>query len=150
MTKREQQALAASFITLEDTLHRTEDALQNGTVKQALSELEATQHVVAAMRPATIDVTQAATALGVSAPTVRAWARRGLIDVVREHPMMLAFRSVVDLRRDLERLRQTAGNEKRWQALLAAAADQRDLAEPGAREGLADALAGNTEPLTRT
>lgn len=150
MTKREQQVLAASFITLEDTLHRTEDALQNGTVKQALSELEATQHVVAAMRPATIDVTQAATALGVSAPTVRAWARRGLIDVVREHPMMLAFRSVVDLRRDLERLRQTAGNEKRWQALLAAAADQRDLAEPGAREGLADALAGNTEPLTRT
>jgi hypothetical protein len=47
-------------------------------------------------------------------------------------------------------LRETASSEKRWQSLLAAAADQRELAEPGAREGLADALAGNTEPLTRT
>jgi hypothetical protein len=149
MTKREQQALAAGFITLEDTLHRTEDALQNGSVKQALSELEATQDVVAAMRPTEMDVAQAATALGVSAPTVRAWARRGLIDVVREQPMILAFPSVVALRRDLERLRETASSEKRWRSLLAAAADQRELARDGAREGLADALAGRTEPLTR-
>jgi hypothetical protein len=150
MTKQEQRALAAGFITLDDTLHRTEDALQNGTVKQALSELQETQHAVAAMRPAGIDVAQAATALGVSEPTVRAWARRGLMDVVREQPMILAFGSVVDLRRDLERLRGTAASEKRWQSLLAAAADQRELAEPGAREGLADTLAGNTETLTRT
>lgn len=150
MTKREQQALASGFITLEDTLHRTEDALQNGTVKQALSELQETQNAVAAMRPAGIDVAQAATALGVSEPTVRAWARRGLMHIVREQPMTLAFVSVVDLRRDLGRLRETATSEKRWQSLLAAAADQRELAAPGAREGLADALAGNTEPLTRT
>jgi hypothetical protein len=102
------------------------------------------QQIVATMRPAEIDITQAATALGVSKPTVRAWARRGLIDIVREQPMRLAFGSVVKLRRDLERLRETAGSEKRWQSLLAAAADQRELAEPGAREGLAD----NTEPLT--
>jgi hypothetical protein len=150
MTKREQRVLAAGFITLEDTLHRTEDALANGSVEQALSELQETQHTIAAMRPAAIDVAQAATALGVSKPTVRAWARRGLLDVVSEQPMLLAFVSVVALRRDLERLRETAGSEKRWQSLLAAAADQRELAEPGAREGLADALAGNTEPLTRT
>jgi len=57
--------------------------------------------------------------------------------------------SIVELRRELERLREMAGSEKRWQSLLAAAADQRELAEPGALEGLADALAGNTEPLTR-
>ena len=150
MTKREQRALAAGFITLEDTLHRTKDALANGSVKQALSELQETQHTIAAMRPAEIDVAQAATALGVSKPTVRAWARRGLIKVVKEQPMTLDFLSVVVLRRDLERLRETAGSEKRWQSLLAAAADQRELAEPGAREGLADALAGKTEPLTRT
>jgi hypothetical protein len=150
MTKREQRVLAAGFITLEDTLHRTEGALANGSVEQALSELQETQHTIAAMRPAAIDVAQAATALCVSKPTVRAWARRGLLDVVSEQPMLLAFASVVALRRDLERLRETAGSEKRWQSLLAAAADQRELAEPGAREGLADALAGNTEPLTRT
>jgi hypothetical protein len=150
MTKQEQRVLAAGFITLEDTLSRTEDALQNGSVKQALAEIQETQHAIAAMRPAAIDVAQAATALGVSRPTVRAWARRGLLDVVSEQPMLLAFASVVALRRDLERLRETAGSEKRWQSLLAAAADQRELAEPDAREGLADALAGNTEPLTRT
>lgn len=150
MTRREQRALTAGFIRLEDTLHRTEDALQNGSVKQALSELQETQHTIAAMRPAAIDVAQAATALGVSKPTVRAWARRGLLDVVSEQPMLLAFASVVDLRRDLERLRETAGSEKRWQSLLAAAADQRELAEPGAREGFAEAVAGNTEPLILT
>jgi len=51
MTKREQRALAAGFITLEDTLHRTEDALQNGSVEQALAELQEAQHAIAAMRP---------------------------------------------------------------------------------------------------
>lgn len=147
MTKREQRALAAGFITLEDTLHRTEDALQNGTVEQALSELQETQHTVAAMRPAAIDVAQAAIALGVSKPTVRAWARRGLMVLASEQPMTLTFPSVVDLRHRLERLRETAGDTKRWQSLLAAAADQRELAEPGAREGLAEALAGKSEPL---
>jgi hypothetical protein len=147
MTKREQSALAAGFITLEDTLHRTEDALANGSVKQALSELQETQHTIAAMRPAEIDVAQAATALGVSEPTVRAWARRGLIDITTERPMKLSFASVVDLRHRLERLLETAGDTKRWQSLLAAAADQRELAEPGAREGLAEALAGKSEPL---
>jgi hypothetical protein len=148
MTKREQSALAAGFMTLEDTLHRTEDALANGTVEQALSELQQTHHTIAAMQPTEIDVAQAATALGVSEPTVRAWARRGLIDITTERPMKLSFASLVDLRRDLQRLRETASSEKRWQSLLAAAADQREFAEPDAREGLADALAGNTEPLT--
>ena len=110
-------------------------------------------HYTAGMDPdqrvaPTMDLAQAATALGVSESTVRAWARRGLIDVVREQPMILAVGSVVDLGHDLERLRETAGSEQRWQSLLAAAADQRELAEPGAREGLAQALAGNTEPLT--
>jgi hypothetical protein len=91
----------------------TEDALANGSVEQALSELQETRHAIAAMRPAAIDVAQAAAALGVSKPTVRAWARRGLIDVMSEQPMLLDFASVVDLRRDLERLRETAGSEKR-------------------------------------
>jgi hypothetical protein len=150
MTKREQWTLAAGFITLEDTLHRTEDALQNGSVEQALAELQETQHAIAAMRPAEIDVAQAATALGVSKPTIRAWARRGLIDVVGERPMTLDFASVVDLRRDLERLRETTGSEKRWRSLLAAAADQREFAQDGASEGFAEALAGNAEPLIRT
>lgn len=149
MTRREQRTLTLGFITLSDTLHRTEDALQHGSIQDALDQLQQTQHVVSAMRPAEIDVAQAADALEVSQPTVRAWARRGLMDVVRERPMMLAFPSVVDLRRDLEQLRKTAGNEKRWQSLLAAAADQREFAQDGACEGLADALAGNTEPLTR-
>lgn len=150
MTKREQQALTAGFMTLEDTLHRTEDALQNGTVEQALSELQQTHNAIATMQPTEIEVAQAATALGVSEPTVRAWARRGLIDITSERPMKLAFASVVQLRHDLQRLRETASSEKRWQSLLAAAADEREFSEPDAREGFAEAIAGNAEPLTRT
>jgi hypothetical protein len=150
MTKQEQRALAAGFITLEDTLHGTEDALQHHSFEGALDQLRKTQHTIAEMRSETIDVAQAAFALEVSKPTIRTWARRGLMDIAGEHPMTLTFASVVALRRDLQRLRETATNEKRWQALLAAAADQRELAQPGAREGLTDALTDNTEPLTRT
>lgn len=139
----------AGFITLEDSLHRIKDALQNGTVEQALAELRQTRQQVAAMQPTEIDVAQAASTLGVSEPTVRAWARRGLLGITAERPMKLAFTSVVKLRRDLQRLRETASSEKRWQSLLAAAADQREFAEPDAREGFADAIAANTEPLTR-
>jgi hypothetical protein len=150
MTKREQRALAAGFVALEDNLHRTEDALQHGSVKRALDEIHETHQVVAAMRPAEIDVAQAAVTLGVSEPTVRVWARRGLMDITRTQPMTLAFPTVIDLRHRLGQLRQTAGSEKRWQSLLAQAADQREFAETGARDGLADALAGDTEPLART
>jgi hypothetical protein len=150
MTKRERGALAVGFIALDDALHRTEDVLEQGSLERALDQLRQTRHTVASMRPETIDVTQAALALGVSAPTVRAWARRGLMSIATEQPMTLAFASVIDLRNRLERLRETAGDTKRWQVLLAAAADQREFAEDGAREGLADALTGNTEPLTRT
>jgi len=64
--------------------------------------------------------------------------------------MTLDFASVVALRRDLERLRETTGSEKRWQSLLAAAANQREFAQDGAGEGFAEAVAGNTEPLIRT
>lgn len=63
--------------------------------------------------------------------------------------MTLAFPSVIDLRHRLGQLREAAGDEKRWQSLLAQAADQREFTEAGARDGLADALAGNTEPLAR-
>jgi len=150
MTKREQRALAVGFITLDDTLHRTEDALQNGSRERALDQLRETQRTVASMRPATIDVAQAALALGVSKPTVRVWARRGLMNVATEQPMTLSFPSVIDLRHRLERLREIAGDTRRWQALLTVAADQREFAEDGAREGFAEALAGSTEPLTRT
>lgn len=149
MTRQQQRALTLSVIALSDTLHRTENALQHGSISDALDQLQESQHVVASMRPTQIDVAQAAAVLGVSPPSVRAWARRGLMAVVRERPMALSFSSVVDLRDRLRRLRQTATNEKRWQALLAQAADQREFAQPGAREGLADALAGDTQPLTR-
>jgi hypothetical protein len=149
MTKQEQRTLAAGFIALDDTLNRTADALAHRSFEGALQQLRKTQHTVTDMRPETIDVAAAALALGVSEPTVRAWARRGLMDITGEQPMTLGFASVVKLRRNLERLRETASSEKRWQALLAAAADQRELAEPGAREGLAEALAGKSEPLIR-
>jgi len=42
-------------------------------------------------------------------PTARSFpVRRGLMNVATEQPMTLTFPSVVDLRRDLDRLRETA------------------------------------------
>jgi hypothetical protein len=47
----------------------------------------------------------------------------------------------------LARLRVLAKDERRFSQLLREAADRRALAQPGAREGLKDALAGDTVDL---
>jgi hypothetical protein len=47
----------------------------------------------------------------------------------------------------LGRLRALAKDERRFSQLLREAADQRALEQPGAREGLQDAVAGDTVDL---
>jgi hypothetical protein len=57
------------------------------------------------------------------------------------------FASVQQLKKRLSKLRALAKDERRFSQLLREAADQRALEQPGAREGLRDALAGDTVNL---
>ena len=85
--------------------------------------------------------------LEVSRPTVRSWIAKGLLEGVPGTSPSAYFASVQELKERLAKLRAVAKDERRFSALLREAADQRALAQPGAQEGLQDALAGDTVEL---
>ncbi len=147
MTKREHRELVASFVTLDDTITRASNALSNGDVAVVERELEQAKQKVCADAPA-LTVPEVAEELGVSRPTVRSWIAKGLLSVVADtSPQRVRFSSVQQLKERLTRLRELSKDERRFSQLLREAADQRALEQPGAREGLQDALAGDTVDL---
>jgi excisionase family DNA binding protein len=108
---------------------------------------QSTKRTVYTDAPA-LTVPEVADELGVSRPTVRSWIAKGLLDVVADtSPRRVKFASVQELKERLARLRALAKDERRFSQLLREAADRRALAQPGAREGLQDALAGDTVDL---
>lgn len=147
MTKREHRDLLASFVTLDETIARASHALSTGDVAVAERELAQAKRTVGVDAPA-LTVPEVADELGVSRPTVRSWIAQGLLDPVPDtSPQRVAFTSVRLLKGRLDRLRALARDEHRFTRLLREAADQRALEQPGAREGLQDALAGDTVDL---
>jgi Helix-turn-helix domain len=147
MTKREHRELVASFVTLDEAITRASHALSNGDVAVVERELEQAKQTVGTDAPA-LTVPEAAEELGVSRPTVRSWIAKGLLDVVADtSPQGVRFASVQQLKERLGRLRALAKDERRFSQLLREAADQRALQQPGTREGLQDALAGDTVDL---
>lgn len=144
MTKTEHRQVLASFVTLDDAITRASNALSNGDVAVAERALEQAKRTVYTEAPA-LTVPEVADELGVSRPTVRSWVAKGLLDSVPDtSPRRVKFASVQELKDRLSRLRALARDERRFSQLLREAADQRALAQPGAREGLHDALAGDT------
>jgi excisionase family DNA binding protein len=143
MTKGEHRELVASFVTLDDTITRASHALSNGEMALAELELERAKRRVFTDAPA-LTVPEVAEELGVSRPTVRSWIAKGLLDVVADtSPQRVTFSSVQQLKERLGKLRALAKDERRFSQLLREAADERALEQPGAREGLKDALAGD-------
>ncbi len=109
--------------------------------------LEQAKRTVYTDAPA-LTVPEVADELGVSRPTVRSWIAKGLLDVVADtSPRCVKFASVQELKERLAGLRALAKDQRRFSQLLREAADRRALAQPGAREGLQDALAGDTVDL---
>jgi excisionase family DNA binding protein len=144
MTKGEHRELVASFVTLDETITRASHALSTGDVAVVERELEQAKQTVDADAPA-LTVPEAADELDVSRPTVRSWIAKGLLDVVADtSPQRVKFASVQQLKKRLSKLRALAKDERRFSQLLREAADERALEQPGAREGLRDALAGDT------
>jgi len=147
VTKGEHRQFVASFVTLDDAITRASHALSSGDVAVAERALKQAKRTVYTDAPA-LTVPEVADELGVSRPTVRSWIAKGLLDVVADtSPRRVKFASVQELKERLARLRALAKDERRFSQLLREAADQRALAQPGAREGLQDALAGDTVDL---
>ena len=147
MTKGEHRQFVASFVTLDDAITRASHALSSGDVAVAERALKQAKRTVYTDAPA-LTVPEVADELGVSRPTVRSWIAKGLLDVVADtSPRRVRFSSVQELKERLARLRALAKDERRFSQLLREAADQRALAQPGARQGLQDALAGDTVDL---
>lgn len=147
MTKREHRELVASFVTLDDTIKRASRALSSGDIAVVERELEQAKQRVSTDAPA-LTVPEVADELGVSRPTVRSWIGKGLLDAIADtSPQRVRFASVQQLKERLGKLRALAKDERRFSQLLREAADQRALEQPGAREGVQDALAGDTVEL---
>jgi excisionase family DNA binding protein len=147
MTKGEHRQLVASFVMLDDAITRASIALADGRVALAERALEEAKQAVNTDAPA-LTVPEAAEELDVSRPTARSWIAKGLLEGVPDtSPQRVRFASVQELKERLARLRAVVKDERRFSTLLREAADQRALAQPGAREGLQDALAGDTVKL---
>lgn len=147
MTKSEHRRVVASFVTLNDAITRASHALSSGDVAVAERALQQAKRTVYTDAPG-LTVPEVADELGVSRPTARSWIARGLLDVVADSsPRRVTFASVQELKGRLAKLRAIAKDERRYSQLLREAADQRALAQPGAREGLQDALTGDAVDL---
>jgi hypothetical protein len=98
-----------------------------------------------------VEVSQTAKILAVSPPTVRAWAKRGILDLLPGHsPMAVRFESVQRTRRLLIELRAQSGDREFVQRLLDAALDQRELSRPVAARGLEQWRAGRAAKVGST
>jgi Sigma-70, region 4 len=87
--------------------------------------------------PGGLSVAQAAERLEVSEPTVRKWLAEGLLEQVEDHkPVEIAQRSVIDVERVLDTVRESYPS-RRWSEALAAFLHDRDLlGQDWAREGV--------------
>lgn len=87
--------------------------------------------------PGGLSVAQAAERLEVSEPTVRKWLVEGLLERVEDHkPVEIAQRSVIEVERVLDTVRESYP-ARRWSEALAAFLHDRDLlGQEWVREGV--------------
>jgi hypothetical protein len=151
-----QRKMVATLVSLDDAtgvlseVRSLEDAAEIRRRVQAAEEgLVELERQLGAETP--VEVSQAAKILGVSPPTVRAWAKRGILErVPGRSPMAVTFDSVRRTRRPLGELRAHGSHREFVQRLLDAALDQRELSRPEATRGLKQWRAGQaTAPSSR-
>jgi primosomal protein N' len=114
-------------------------SLSKSELERALERVEALSARVqkALDLPGGLSVAQAAERLEVSEPTVRKWLAEGLLERVEDHkPVEIAQRSVIEVERVLDTVRESYP-ARRWSEALAAFLHDRDLlGQEWAREGV--------------
>lgn len=140
--------MVATLLSIDDAagllgeVRSLEDATEiRRRVRAAEEDLAELERRLGAETP--VEVSQAAKILEVSPPTVRAWAKRGVLQrVPGRSPMAITFDSVRRTRRLLGELRAHGTDREFVQRLLDTALDQRELSRPEATRGLEQWRAG--------
>jgi cob(I)alamin adenosyltransferase len=151
--KTMQRRMVATLVSIDDATGALGEARSLNDAAEIRRHLKAAEEELVELRrrlaPDTpVEVSQAARILAVSPPTVRAWARRGILErVPGRSPIALTFDSVRRVRRLLADLRARGAEREFVQRLLDAALDQRELSRPEATRGLEQWRAGEATPV---
>lgn len=140
--KTMQRRMVATLVSIDDATGALSEASSLEDAAEIRRRVKAAEADLAELErrlgeETAVEVSQAAEILAVSAPTVRAWAKRGILELLPgRSPMALTFESVRRARRLLVELRAQGGEREFVQRLLDAALDQRELSRPAAARGL--------------
>lgn len=149
MTARElSEYLIGQAVEQLDELDGATTALRDGAVESAGNHLRrAEDNILHLDLP--VPVSLAATLLDVSERTVRDWIDAGILEVSSIRPIGLAFKSVAEARRELQRLRRETTNPNVRRALLHRIDDRATLEQPRLRESLEQMRSGKRHYVHR-
>lgn len=150
MTKQAERELAWIALRvddLRDSLHRTGDFEARARLELVASIEEIAGRLRQVAPVDDVPVSVAAGYLGVSQPTVRSWAKRGLLtESPRAKPLRIQADSLQRLRRSLDELR-ARGQDRDWLASLSDyLEDIADRRSDAVRLGLKELQDGELEP----
>lgn len=138
--KERREAISAAVAEL-DELDAAGEALEEGRAERAAKRLAKARDLRLRTAPP-VPVSVAAELLGVSLPTVRRWADRGVLEDLGVKPRAVSVASVARVRRLLERLRGMGRDANLREALLARLDDALTLEDEQLRRSLRQMRAG--------
>ena len=149
MTARElSEYVIGQVVEQLDELDGATTALRAGAVDSAGNHLRrAEDNILHLDLP--VPVSLAATVLSVSERTVRDWIEAGILEVASTRPVVLAFKSVAEVRRELQRLRRESANPNVRRALLHRIEDRATLEQPRLLESIEQMRSGKRHYVHR-
>ena len=142
MTARElSEYVIGQAVEQLDALDGATTALRDGAVDSAGNHLRRVEDNILHL-DLPVPVSLAATLFDVSERTVRDWIEAGILQVASTRPVGLAFKSVAEVRRELQRLRREGANPNVRRALLHRIEDRATLEQPRLRESIGQMRSG--------
>lgn len=135
MSIQKQNKAIQSFLTEIERLSAVKTALDSEQKDKATKLLAEAKEALFEISPG-VPAALAATIIGVSEPTVRDWAYRGILRSTKTKPMKLSLDSVYYVKKIVEELRQRGQDAGFRNALLAAIDDQMTLQESSFQRSL--------------
>src|SRR5215471_3530054 len=149
MTARELSEYVIGLVVEElDELDGATTALRDGAFDAAGNHLRRAESAILHLELA-VPVSLAATHLEVSERTVRDWIEAGILEVASTRPIALAFKSVAEVRRELQRLRREGANANVRRALLDRIEDRAAMEQPRLRESIGQMRSGQRRYVHR-
>lgn len=143
MTVKEREKSINSAVAESEALDRADAALESGDDVRAKRAVEKARELRLKAAPP-VPVSVAARMLGVSEPTIRDWADRGLLEETRRKrgPRALSLESVLRVLRDLAEVRRAGSDRGLRDALLARINDRLTAEDPEVLRSLRQAKRG--------